>query len=123
MNRSGRGSNNVRLGRGRGLLETPYLSPWQQGPGFEDYMNSTYASYMKGVQKAEEVRSKLGKINRTQIFSSRTRHQQYGSNQSNRITSPNNNMHMGKSRGQHSTNPNVPTFDHRGYGRGSWLSP
>ena len=125
-NRIGRGG--ARTGRGRGLLETPYFSPWQQGNEFEDYMNSTYQRYMKGVQKAEQVRTKLGKLNRTQVYSSRTRHQQNQQHQSN-LNSPyrtndKENMWLGKGRG-HSSNilsPSLSAVDH-GFGRGQLYSP
>ena len=47
---------------GKGLLETPYISPWQQGYGYEEIQTVNFQRYMKGVQKAEQVRSNLRKI-------------------------------------------------------------
>lgn len=50
-------ANNV----GRGLLETPYISPWQQGYGYEEMQNANFKRYMKGVQKIEQVRANISK--------------------------------------------------------------
>eukprot|EP00111_Clytia_hemisphaerica_P004236 TCONS_00012098-protein len=61
---------------GRGLLETPVISPWQQGFGYEEVQNANFKRYMKGVQKVEEVRSNISKLqHQRQVYSNRTRYQ------------------------------------------------
>ena len=123
-NRTGRGS---KVNRGRGLLDTPYVSPWQQNFGFEDYVNSTYQQYMKGVQKVEQqVRAKIGKMCRPQVYSSRTRHQQYPDNLPTIKPAPNgkSDMWLGKGRGQvpDVRSKVVPNNDATNFGRGQWLN-
>ena len=78
---------------------------------------------MKGIQKAEQVRAKLGKMH---VYSSRTRHQQYQNNGSSKPTT-NGNMWLGKDRGQQ---PDVVTSPVKvvgnnhvsTIGRGQWLN-
>ncbi|XP_057297054.1 constitutive coactivator of PPAR-gamma-like protein 1 [Hydractinia symbiolongicarpus] len=122
---------NNRLGRGyggRGLLETPYMSPWQQGYGYEEYMNATYQRYMKGVQKVCQVRSRVNKSNRhsgPSVYSSRTRHQDLSHGK--HVANKKDNTWYGNGRGRvdndaitsekDDTKTQQPT-----YGRGIWLS-
>lgn len=122
---------NNRFGRGyggRGLLETPYMSPWQQGYGYEEYMNATYQRYMKGVQKVCQVRSRVNKSNRhsgPSVYSSRTRHQDLSHGK--HVANKKDNTWYGNGRGhvdndaitseKDDTKPQQPT-----YGRGIWLS-
>lgn len=69
---SGGATNTV----GRGLLETPVVSPWQQGFGYEEIQNTNFKRYMKGMQKVEEVRSNISKLqHQRQVYSNRTRYQ------------------------------------------------
>ena len=52
--------------RGRGLLQTPFISPWQpQGFGLEEFVDPTYHRYMKGVKEEESMRNKHDKVSRT----------------------------------------------------------
>ena len=70
----------MRVNSGRGLLETPFISPWQTSYGFEDYNNSAF-HFMKGVNKSNQDpipsqdRLKVSKVNQKRVYSSRTRHQ------------------------------------------------
>lgn len=77
--RRGTGNRNNRKGyvnQGRGLLETPYVSPWQQGYGYEDVQNTNFQRYMKGVQKLENVRSNIRKLQAPQQHQQQPQHQQ-----------------------------------------------
>jgi len=52
------------------------MSPWQQGFGYEDVQNANFKRYMKGVQKVEQVRSNISKLqHQRQVYSNRTRYQ------------------------------------------------
>ena len=91
---NGTPSNSV----GRGLLETPVVSPWHQGFGYEEIQNSNFKRYMKGMQKAEQARSNISKLqHQRQVYSSRTRHQhnqqqqqqqKYNNNSQSNISNP-----------------------------------
>lgn len=78
---------------GRGLLETPVVSPWQQGFGYEEIQNTNFKRYMKGMKKVEEVRSNISKLqHQRQVYSNRTRyqhnqqqHQKYNSNNNSSV--------------------------------------
>ena len=73
---SGVTSGGATITVGRGLLETPVVSPWQQGFGYEEIQNTNFKRYMKGMQKVEEVRSNISKLqHQRQVYSNRTRYQ------------------------------------------------
>ncbi|XP_065673474.1 constitutive coactivator of PPAR-gamma-like protein 1 homolog isoform X3 [Hydra vulgaris] len=73
----------MRAHLGRGLLETPFITPWHSNYGFEDYNNSAF-HLMKGVNKSTPDRSKISKVNQKRVYSSRTRHQNRGVNNENK---------------------------------------
>lgn len=87
---------------GRGLLETPVVSPWQQGFGYEEIQNTNFKRYMKGMQKVEEVRSNISKLqHQRQVYSNRTRyqhnqqqHQRHSNSSTTAPTKPVNNHHQ-----------------------------
>ena len=84
---------------------------------------------MKGVSKAEQFRAKVSKINRYQVYSSRTRNQQLQNNQGKQRGGGGNmnTSWFGKGRGQNKQTNNTPQVKQiaavePAYGRGQWIN-